>query len=179
MVYVILGTGFEEMEALASVDVLRRAGVSVKTAAVGERETVGAHGITVTADCKVADVSLDDMTMLVLPGGMGGVESIMNDAAAMALVKTAHEAGKDIAAICAAPMILAKLGYAAGRRMVIYPGMEEYIPGAEVPKGVKTCVDGEFITGLGPGAAIDFGLELVRRTAGDSAADTVRAQLHY
>ena len=179
MVYVLLGKGFEEMEATAPVDVMRRAGIEVKTVGIGAIEVEGAHGMVLRADCTLESVCPDCADMVVLPGGMGGVESIMASDAAMELIKNAYEKGKTVAAICAAPMILGKLGIIEGKRAVIYPGMESELLGAEAVKGVKTCVDGRVITGQGPGAAFDFGLELVKYLAGEEKSRLVREAIHY
>jgi len=179
MIYVVLGNGFEEMEAIVPVDLMRRAGLEVKTAGIGRRQVTGGHGIPVTADCVLEDVQPGDVDLLMLPGGMGGVESILASEAALALIRAAAEADKYVAAICAAPMVLGKLGLLQGRRATIYPGMEAELLGATPVPGAKAVVDGRIVTGQGPGAAFDFGLCLVELLLGEQAAQKVRNEVHY
>jgi len=184
MVYILLGEGFEEAEALVTADVLRRGGVPTALTGVdGSAAVAGAHGITVAVDTGAADVRLQAGDMVVLPGGMGGVASIEGSAAAMSLARQASEDGGIwLAAICAAPALLARAGLAGrGRRAVCYPGMEGDLTAA----GVEACMDrstvedGKLITGRGPGAAFDFGLALLRALKGPKAAQAVQADLHY
>ena len=110
MIYIVLGTGFEPMEAIVPCDILRRGGVDVKFAGIGGRNVIGGHGITVTADCTVEEIDEDALEMIVLPGGLGGVESILGCRAALEIVQRAWDCGKYVAAICAGPTVLAKLG---------------------------------------------------------------------
>ena len=181
MVYILLGTGFEEAEALVTADVLRRAGLPVSLAGIGGEYVAGSHGITVRADVAAEDVALSEGDTVVLPGGMGGVASIEHSEAAMALAREA--AGKyRIAAICAAPTLLARAGLLRkGARCVCYPGMEGELSAAgAVPRMDRsTVVDGNLITGRGPGSAFDFGLTLVEALAGADAARAVAAGLVY
>lgn len=179
MVCVLLGTGFEEMEAVAPVDLLRRAGVDVKFAGIGGDLITGANGITIKADVRVEDVRPELTDMVVLPGGNKGVASIGASGAATALIRKAYENGKYIAAICAAPTLLGKLGLLSGVTAVCYPSMEDGMTGA-VPAGdVNVVQDGRIITGRAPGACIDFGLKLVAVLKGDKAADNVRRAIVY
>lgn len=183
MVYILLGEGFEEAEALVSADVLRRGGVKAALTGLGRRTVAGAHGIVVTADCVAEDVALASGDMLVLPGGLGGVASIESSAAAMALVRRAAEdESLWLGAICAAPTLLARAGLLkAGTRAVCYPGMEEEM----TAMGVTACMDepavadGTLITGRGPGAAFDFALALLTALEGAETAERVRAEMHY
>ncbi|MGI5970140.1 MAG: DJ-1 family glyoxalase III [Oscillospiraceae bacterium] len=177
MIYLLLGKGFEEMEAVASIDILRRADIDVKTAGIGGRQVAGAHGITITADITVEEAG--EAELVILPGGMGGVQSILESSAAMELIKKTYEKGGSLAAVCAAPMILGKLGFLKGKKAVIYPGMEKEIDGADVQNGAKAVVDGRVITGQAPGAAIDFALELVSYLKGEASREKVRSVLHY
>ena len=179
MVYVLLGGGFEEMEAIAPVDIMRRAGFDVKYAGIGGDMITGGNGITLKADVAVADISLDNMDMIVLPGGNGGVKSIGKSEAALNAIKYAYENGRFIAAICAAPTLLGKLGMLKGVRAVCYPGMEDDMSGAIFAGNVKTVRDGRFVTGQAPGAAVDFGLLLVEVLKGKAAAEKVNGFIYY
>jgi 4-methyl-5(b-hydroxyethyl)-thiazole monophosphate biosynthesis len=183
MVYILLGEGFEEVEALCAADVLRRGGVETALAGVERRNVTGSHEIPVVADVVCADVKLQSGDMVVLPGGMGGVASIEQSEAAMALVRKAAQ-DKDLwlAAICAAPTLLARAGLiGAGDHAVCYPGME----GEMTSRGVTAHMDqftvvwGKLITGRAPGSAFDFALQLLESLMGPDAAQAVRAGLHY
>ena len=181
MIYILLGTGFEEAEALVTADVLRRANLPVSLAGIGGEYVTGSHNITVRADIKVEDAALSEGDTVVLPGGMGGVASIEGSSAAMALVREAAEKYR-VAAICAAPTLLARAGLLKqGARCVCYPGMEGELSAAgAVPQMDRsTVVDGSLITGRGPGSAFDFGLTLVEALAGADAARAVAAGLVY
>ena len=183
MVYILLGAGFEEAEALVTADVLRRADIPVTLAGIGGDAVTGSHGITVQADLPVERAALKAGDMVVLPGGMGGVASIEASAAAMALVRRAAEdPGIWLAAICAAPTLLARAGLLPrGARCVCYPGLEDELSkaGAVPAMDRPAVVQGRLITGKGPGAAFDFGLALAEALAGPEAAAQVRAGLHY
>lgn len=183
MVYILLGNGFEEAEALVTADVLRRGNVPVTLSGIGGLSVTGAHGITVLADAPVEEVTLTAGDMVVLPGGMGGVASIEGSAAAMALARRAAEdTSLWLCAICAAPTLLARAGLLApGALAVCYPGMEFLLADA----GAVPCMDlpavrdGMLITGKGPGTAYDFGLTLLEALAGPDTAGAVRSDLHY
>ncbi len=182
MVLEFLADGFEEIEALTPIDVLRRAGIEVKTVSVGcgcSRAVTGAHGITVDADItsdEAEALSLGDIEMIILPGGMPGAKNLDESETVERFISYAVERGLPIAAICAAPMILGRRGLLQGRRAVCYPGFEDYLLGAlECDDGV--AVDGNFITARGMGVALDFSLELVRFMKGDSAAEKIKASV--
>ena len=184
MVYILLGEGFEEAEALVTADVLRRANLSAALVSVSGNSTVtGSHGITVAADRTGAGTVLEDGDMLVLPGGLGGVASMEGSEAAMALIReAAGHHGVWLAAICAAPTLLARAGLLRkGARCVCYPGMEGELSAAgAVPQmDCSAVADGNLITGRGPGSAFDFGLKLVDTLAGADAARAVAAGLVY
>lgn len=183
MVYILLGKGFEEAEALVTADVLRRGGVAVSLTGIGGMTVEGAHGIRVTADAAVEHVGLADGDMVALPGGLGGVSSIEGSSAAMELV---YQASADdtmyLAAICAAPTLLAKKGMIGkGQRAVCYPGMESMLTdaGAVAPMEQSVVVDGKLITSQAPGTAYDFGLKLLEVLKGADTAAQVRADMHY
>lgn len=183
MVYILLGTGFEEIEALAPADILRRGGVTVKLVGIGGMTVAGGHGITVAADLAVEAVALTQGDMVVLPGGLGGVESIEKSGAAMALVRQAAEdETMYVAAICAAPTLLARAGIiGVGDDAVCYPGMESEMTEVGVCAHMDASVitDGQLITGRAPGSAIDFGLALLEVLKGADAAERVRGDMHY
>ena len=176
MVYVLLGTGFEEMEAIAPVDILRRGGVEVLTVGVNGKTVSGGHGIPVQADITVEEMDLLNMDMIVVPGGLGGVASIRACKAAMDAIAFAYENGKYTAAICAGPTVLADLGITHGRRATCYPGCEDGMGGA-VMECAASVTDGKLITGTSAGCAVSFGLALLRAMKGDEKAKTVERQI--
>ena len=183
MVNILLADGFEEAEALVPADLLRRAGIPVQLVGVTGPTVTGGHGIAVAADLTLDRISPEEMQMLVLPGGLGGVAAIEGSDAAMALVRrAAGDPGIWLAAICAAPALLARAGLLpAGTRCVCYPGMEGELSraGAVPMTGRSVVTDGRLVTGRGPGSAFDFALALVEVLAGTAAADQVCAALHY
>ena len=178
MVYIILGKGFEEIEAAAPCDILRRGGVDVKFAGIGGLEITGGNGITIRADCTVEEMDLEAMELIMLPGGMGGVHSILGSEAAMDAVRYAYENGKFVTAICAAPTILAKLGITDGKRATVYPGMEDQMGDAEM-QDANAVADGKVLTGRAPGAALDFGYLLLENLKGADVAMQVRTGMVY
>lgn len=178
MVYIILGTGFEEIEAVAPCDILRRGGVQVQFAGIGGKQITGGNGITVQADCTVEEMDLDAMEMIVLPGGMGGVHSILGCDAAMEAVQKAYAQEKLVAAICAAPSILAKLHITDGKHAVVYPGMEAEM-GSAMMEDTDAVGDGRVLTGRAPGAALEFGYLLLKTLKGEAVAETVRSGMVY
>lgn len=183
MVYILLGEGFEEAEALVTADVLRRADAAVALTGIGGDFVTGSHGITVKADLSVDSVTLEAGDMVVLPGGMGGVASMENSAAAMALIRQA--AGDSeiwLAAICAAPTLLARAGLLPkGVPCVCYPGMEgELEKAGAVPRmDEPVVIQGRLITSQAPGTAFDFALALVEQLAGIPTACRLHTDLHY
>ena len=183
MVLEFLADGFEEIEALTPVDVLRRAGVEIHTVAVGKllsKKVTGSHGIEVEADITMNEAKklwdTADVEMIILPGGMPGAKNLDEDETVDAIVRSAAESGKMIAAICAAPMIPGKRGFLKGRRAVCYPGFEKYLEGA-VLTGGRVEADGPYVTGCGMGAALEFSLTLTRLLKGDEAADQLFASV--
>ena len=178
MVYILLGTGFEETEAIAPCDILRRAGIPVQFVGLNGREVSGGHSIGVCADITIDELDYSAMDMIVLPGGMGGVSSILACPAALDAVRYAWENGRYVAAICAAPTVLAALGITDGRKATCYPGLEVRMGSADM-QGTATVADGKLLTGAGPGTAIDFGLLLVRALKGEAAAKKVYDGLVY
>lgn len=154
---ILLADGFEEVEALGSCDVLRRCGVDVTLARVGAgSEAVGAHRITVKADCNYADLCGAEFDAVILPGGMPGSTNLRDDANVVALVREMFAANKVVAAICAAPIVLDRAGLLTDRiKFTGYPGLDE-LYGANKPNGKVVETDGKIVTGRGPGATFAF-----------------------
>ena len=177
MVYMLLGTGFEETEAIAPLDLLRRAGVDIMTVGVNGKAITGGHGITVEADITLGEMDLTQMEMMILPGGLGGVASVRASKEAMAALRFAWENDKFVAAICAGPTVLADLGITEGKNATCYPGCESGMGTATVHADVPCIRDGRLITGASAGCAVSFGLELITALKGQAAADTVRQQI--
>jgi 4-methyl-5(b-hydroxyethyl)-thiazole monophosphate biosynthesis len=179
MVYLFLADGFEEIEALTPVDLLRRAGVEVVTVGVSGKTVTGSHGIAVSADVG-AEEALAMLAagtipeMIVLPGGMPGAATLDASPLVDTFIDAAEKANAYIAAICAAPMILGKRGLLRGRHATCFPGFEEYLEGAAY-MDVHTVTDGRYITGRAMGAATEFALALIKELKGEGAADALRA----
>ena len=173
MIPVFLANGFEEIEALATVDILRRAGVEVVTVGIGGKTPVGAHGIPVCADVEEDALNIHTIDGVVLPGGMPGTTNLEASAVVQKAVAFAVENNLLVAAICAAPSILGHGGYLHGKETTCYPGFEQELTGAVVVDG-GVVLDGNIITASGAGVAVDFALELVRYLVSTEAADTIR-----
>lgn len=170
MIYMFLAEGFEEVEALAPLDLIRRAGLEIKTVGVGSKTVVGSHGIPVVADMTADKLSDDAPDMVILPGGMPGTKNLDSCETVHKAISDAVKNDAYICAICAAPMILGKLGLVRGKNAVCYPGFEEYLDGATIPN-TKVVRDGKIITAKGMGAAVEFGLAIVSALKGDKMAD--------
>ena len=177
MIYMLLGTGFEETEAIAPLDLLRRAGLSVATVGINGKTVTGSHGIPVVADLEIAEMDLTNMEMVILPGGLKGVASIRASRPAMDAVRYAWENGKYTAAICAGPTVLADLGIPDGKNATCYPGCEGQMGSANMVPGAAAVTDGKLITGTSAGCAIPFGLALLDAMKGQEAADAIAAQI--
>lgn len=177
MVYILLGTGFEETEAIAPLDLLRRAGISVLTVGINGKTVYGSHNIGVEADITLDEMDLTDLEMIVLPGGLGGVASCRASEQAMNALRFAWENGKYVAAICAGPTVLADLHITDGLDATCYPGCEDGMGSAKVIADVPCVRDGRLITGASAGCAIPFGLALVAALKGQEAADTIAKQI--
>ena len=173
MIYMFLANGFEDVEALCPLDLLRRAGLQVTTVGVGGDMIVGAHGIAVQAD--MPDTMYRDAKpeMVILPGGMPGTRNLDASRTVEAALKAASSGGAYFAAICAAPMVLGKRGYLEGKRAICFPGFEEYLTGAELATE-RVVTDGKVITAAGMGVALEFGLALVAALKGQAVADELR-----
>lgn len=177
MVYMLLGTGFEETEAIAPLDILRRAGVKVLTVGIDGKTVCGSHKIPVVADITLEEMDLTEMDMIVIPGGMGGVASLRACPAALEALKFGWDNGKYVAAICAGPTVLAGLGITDGRHATCYPGQEIHMGNAKVEKDAAVVADGRLITGTSAGCAIPFGLALAEALVGKEAAEKVKEQI--
>ena len=178
MIYMFLADGFEEVEALCPLDLLRRAGLEVTTVGIGGKETVtGSHGITVHADIPDVMFRDSDPDMIILPGGMPGSKNLDESRVVDAALKIASKKGAYLCAICAAPMVLGKRGYLEGKKAICYPGFEQYLTGAEVSKTEGVVRDGNVITAKGMGVALEFGLELVRVMKDGDTADKIKASI--
>lgn len=175
--YVFFADGFEEIEALSVVDVLRRAGMPVVTVSInGLPQAEGAHGVTVVTDAVVSDIAGDvEAEWLIMPGGMPGASNLAACQCLVELLLAQYESGRGVAAICASPaVVLGPLGMVNGRKAVCYPGMEAGLTGADV-QATQVAVDGNVVTGNGPAAASRFALALVQESLGVDAAAEVAA----
>ncbi len=177
MVYMLLGTGFEETEAVAPLDLLRRAGVQIQTVGLNGKVIYGSHGIGIEADIEIGQLDLTDLEMVIIPGGLGGVASIRACDAAMNTLKFAADNNKFVAAICAGPTVLADLGITDGKNATCYPGCEEGMGSATMIEGAAAVRDGNVITGTSAGTAIPFGLALVEALKSRETADTIAKQI--
>ena len=179
MIYVFLATGFEDLEAIAPVDIIRRAGLEVQTVSItGEHIVKSAHGVGIEADLLLSEVDFSKAKMLVLPGGLPGATNLQaNEALCRALLK-AHEGRKLVAAICAAPIVLGSLGILRGRRATCYPGMEAKLEGAIVTEQMAVT-DGHIVTGRGPAAAAEFAFAVGRKFADGATLESVRAGMLF
>ncbi len=176
---VFLAEGFEEIEALTPVDVCRRAGVEVTTVSITTDHTVvSSHGIPVSADKLFEEVDYDEMDLLLIPGGGEGTKNLEKCDKLNALLVEADKKEKLLAAICAGPRVLGKLGLLKGHKATCYPGNEEFLEGADCVKE-KVVLDGRFITAVGMGASLDFGLSVAKALVGAAVADEVKAKLQY
>ena len=174
--FVFLATGFEEIEALATVDVLRRAGSEVTVVSIyKDRMVTGAHGITVAADVVMAGADFSDCDWLICPGGMPGSEHLAKFEPLTELLKQHNANGGRIAAICAAPaVVLAPLGILDGKKATCYPGFENALAqGGATPVDNRVVVDGNVVTGNGPSSAIPFALTIVKETLGGATSNDV------
>ncbi len=176
MVYMFLGTGFEETEAIAPLDLLRRAGVEVKTVGLNGKVITGSHGIGVVADMEIADLDISDAEMIILPGGLGGVASIRACEKAMQALEEAWKADKFTAAICAGPTVLADLGITNGKNATCYPGCEDGMGNANIVCEAAVQ-DGRVITGTSAGCAVPFGLKLIEALKGADEARRIADQI--
>ncbi len=180
MIAILFAPGFEEVEAIAPVDILRRAGLEVRIVGVGEEEIPGSHGITVRADLPVEAVDPDACEALVLPGGKVGTENLEASPAVQRLIDIFAARGKLIAAICAAPSILAHKGLLRGRTATSYPSFQHALVegGAQLTQE-PVVLDGPFLTAKGMGVATQFGLKLAALLTDPQTADGIRDSIQW
>ncbi len=160
MIYIFLADGFEETEALVPWDILLRGGAEVKTVGVTGEWVTGAHGMTLKSDISLSDVIEEKGEMFILPGGMPGTTNLDENTRVKEIIMNAYHSGKIVGAICAAPMVLGKLGILKGRKATCFPGFEEYLEGATVVRE-HSVKDGNVVTSCGAGAAFHFGFMLL------------------
>lgn len=179
MIYLFLADGFEECEALAPLDILRRANIEIKTVGIGKKYITGAHSIEVTADITENEVVLDNnLSGIILPGGMPGTLNLENSNTVQSALDFSAENGLMIGAICAAPSILGHKGLLSGKKATCFNGFENDLIGAEV---INEAVvkDGNIITAFGAGAAFEFGFELLSYLTDKATADNLKKQMRY
>ena len=176
-VFIFLADGFEEIEAIAPIDILRRAELDVITVSISDSKTVaGAHGIKVEADQLFTETTFGENDYYVLPGGYDGMLNLSAHQGVNELLTKQHNAGKKLAAICASPSVLGKLGILEGKEAICYPGFEGNLTGATISKN-SVVEDGNVITGKGPGVAVQFALKIVESLKGKETASQVSDSL--
>ncbi|SFB85611.1 DJ-1 family glyoxalase III [Butyrivibrio sp. YAB3001] len=176
---IFLADGFEEIEALTVVDLLRRAGIEIITASImGRKEVTGSHNITVLADALIDDIDFDGTDMLILPGGMPGTTNLGECEPLKEKIKDFDAKEKMLAAICAAPTVYGKMGILSGKKACCYPGCEVDLKGADV-QTTEVTKDGHFITSRGMGTAIPFGLAIIAHFQGQDVADKMAEKIVY
>ena len=176
---IFLANGFEEIEALTVVDLLRRAGIEIiMTSVTGEKNVTGSHDIKVEADQLIENLDFDDIDMIILPGGMPGTTNLDNCDLLKEKIQVFSEDGKLLAAICAAPTIYGKMGLLKGKRACCFPGRENDLIGADI-QTTEVAKDGNFITSRGMGTAIPFGLSIIAQFQGENAASDMAKKIVY
>lgn len=171
---VLFATGYEEIEALAVVDVLRRAKIDVIMTGINEMQVTSSRNITVMMDDTLSNLNKNTIDLLILPGGMPGVDNLYADENVREWVKDFDQKQKRIGAICAAPSILGRLGVLKGRTATCYPGFEQYLEGATVSKE-RVVEDGHVITGIGAGASLEFAFKILEVVKGQDEANQMKA----
>lgn len=177
MFYMFFADGFEEVEAIAALDVIRRAGIKAESIGIGSREITGAHGITVICDKSETDIKPSaELEGVILPGGMPGTTNLLASDCVNCFIDYCAQNSLYLCAICAAPMILGRKGLLCGKKAVCFPGFESELKGAEL-SDAYVCRDGKTITAKGMGSAINFGLEIVASVCGEQAAAELKSNL--
>lgn len=177
MIYLFLADGFEEIEALATVDVIRRAGLEVETVGVTSQAVRGSHNITVMADRFINEVEPnEELQAVILPGGLPGTTNLEQSRELQHLLSYAYRHNRILAAICAAPSILGHNGFLKGKTAICYPGYEKDLLGAEIAT-TPVCRSGNIITAAGAGVSIDFGAEIVAAFCGREKADSIKEKM--
>ncbi len=176
---IFLADGFEEIEALTVVDLLRRAGIEITmTSIMGKKSVTGSHNIKVEADELIEDLDFDSVDMIILPGGMPGTKNLDSCEPLKAKIRKFNDSGKLLAAICAAPTVYGKMGLLKGKRATCYPGCEGDLLGADL-QTTEVAQDGNFITSRGMGTAIPFGLAIIAQFQGPSSAQDMANKIVY
>ena len=178
MFYVFLADGFEETEAIAPLDMLKRAGVEVRTVGVTGAEVTGTKGVRVLPDLTPENAPFEDCEGVFLPGGMPGTENLFRSDYVRSAVEYCAANDRLICAICAAPSVLGRMGLLRGRSAVCYPGFEKYLDGCRVPD-LPVCTDGKIVTGRGAGCVFPFAHAVITLLRGGAAADRVLAEVQY
>lgn len=168
--------GFEEIEAITCVDVLRRADINVITASLKENVVRGAHRIEIITDLFIGDINTKELDGIILPGGLPGSVNLRNNGEIIKIVKELEQRNKLIAAICAAPLVLEEAGIITNRNITCYPGIEEELKSANYLED-RVVVDGNIITGKGPGAALEFAVKVVEYLLGENRAEMLRMSM--
>lgn len=177
LVYLFLANGFEEIEAITPIDILRRANINIKTVSISDtKEVTGAHGIITQADLLFTEVDFSINDMLILPGGMPGTKNLDAHQALKALLTKQYEKGGKIAAICAAPSILGKIGILVGKEAICYPGFEDALTGALISKHLVVKSE-NIITAKGAGVAVEFALKIVEELKGKSESEKIASAI--
>ena len=177
MFYIFLAEGFEEVEALAPLDIMRRAGMDVKTVGIGDNFITGSHKITVACDMSTTGIEIPkDLEGIVLPGGMPGTLNLEKSREVQDFIDYCAENNKFLCAICAAPSILGHKGLLKGKKAICFPGYEEVLEGAEISENYVVR-DGNYITAKGMGVATQFGLEIVAAALGSEKSESVRGKI--
>ena len=176
MVYVFLADGFEIIEALAPVDVMKRAGIEVKTVGVSTKAITASCGVQVVCDMEIGDFDFYNVEAIVLPGGMPGTLNLENCEIVQRAIDNAMNINVPVCAICAAPSILGHKGLLNGKNAICFPGFEEALEGANISSDFVVS-DSNIVTAKGAGVCIDFGLEIIKKLRGEEAAAAVKAQI--
>ncbi|MDR0941124.1 MAG: DJ-1/PfpI family protein [Bacteroidales bacterium] len=180
--FIFLAPGFEEIEAITVIDVLRRAGIEVVTVSIPDEDddefwVEGAHGISVFSDIDFEYANFKEGDILILPGGQPGTNNLNAHNGLKRIVQEYYDQKKCIAAICAAPLVLGEMGLLKGKKATCYPGYESQLIGAEYIKDQTIVVDGDIITANGPGAALEFALAVVAKVKDTETAQTLASQM--
>ena len=177
MLYMFFADGFEEVEAVAALDVIRRAGIEIKSVGIGNKNITGSHGITVICDLTESElVCSDNCEGIILPGGMPGTENLYQCKKVLEFVDYCHTENKLLCAICAAPIILGRKMLLKGKKAVCFPGFEKELIGADV-SDCFVCRDSNIITAKGMGSAVNFGIEIVSAVKGQDFSNELKATL--
>lgn len=178
MIYVFLANGFEECEALAPIDILRRAGLEVMTVGVNDKTAYGSHNIPVVCDITIDEATFDDLEAIILPGGMPGTINLENNQTVQDFIDYSNQNGLLIGAICAAPSILGHKGLLNDKKATCYPGFEKELIGAAVSSR-QVVRDENIITAKGAGAAFEFGFELLSYLEDEDEAEKLKKQMMF